>query len=89
MPLVGNYGATAGPARRLRLKNILDTFLLLFFTIQVWNLLVTETNAYGKETLGESWEDTCEEEMRAFLGILIVTGIKKFPTIESYWFTDC
>jgi len=54
-------------------------FLLLFFTVQVWNLLVIETNADGRVVLETAWKDTCEEEMKAFLGILMVMGIKKFP----------
>lgn len=34
------------------------------------------------------WKHVDNAEMKKFLGIYMLTGIIKFPTLESYWKTD-
>ena len=48
-----------------------------------------ETNAYAARTGSPSgWYDTSVEEMKAFIGMLIIMGISKFLTLEMYWSTN-
>ena len=51
-----------------------------YFTDEVWNLLVTETNRYAQANLSSmpharAWTDVTIEEMKAFIGITILMGI--------------
>ena len=34
------------------------------------------------------WSDTTVEEMKVFIGILILMGIQKLPRLEMYWSTQ-
>ena len=57
-----------------------------FFTLEVWNLLAQETNSYATRVGAPStWYDTYIEEMKAFIGMLIIMGISKLPRLEMYW----
>ena len=59
----------------------------------MWALLVTETNRYAakcRQNVSEHarpWSDVTLEEMKAFVGMLIIMGIDKLPRIELYWST--
>ncbi len=53
-------------------------------------MLVSSTNAYASATRkstpsAREWHDTSVEEMKAFIGILILIGIIKLPRLEMYW----
>ena len=55
-----------------------------YFTDEVWNLLVTETNRYAQANLSSmpnahKWTDVTTEEMKAFIGITILMGIIQLP----------
>ena len=68
----------------------LAMLLPLSFSAEVWDLLVTETNRYAAENLSSSararpWHDVTVEEMKAFLGMLIIMGIIVLPRLEMYW----
>ncbi len=82
------YQCVAGPHRGVvsPMCTILDAFYV-FFTTQVWELLVSETNAYGARIIPGSWRDTDERELKAYLGILIVMGIVQLPRLAMYWST--
>ena len=61
-----------------------------FFTAEVWDLLVQETNRYASENVSHTpharpWEDATVLEMKAFVGILILMGVVKLPRLEMYW----
>ena len=61
----------------------------LFFTDELLDLIVEETNRYaalckGSET---SWR-TNKAEMRAYFGFQIIMGITKRPEIRDYWSRD-
>ena len=68
-----------------------------FFTDEVWDLLVVETNCYAagrKEhnihtlTLNHRpWTDVTRDEMKAFIGVQILMGIIRLPRLELYWTT--
>ena len=61
-----------------------------FFTDEVWSLIVSETNRYASATrkstpCARAWYDTTFEELKAFVGILILMGIQRLPRLEMYW----
>ena len=65
-----------------------------FFTDDVWQLLVSETNKYAAHCKQQSthtsprpWHDISREEMKAFIGILILMGVCRLPKFELYWTT--
>ena len=63
-----------------------------YFTDEVWNLLVTETNRYAQANLSSMpnaciWTDVTTEEMKAFIGITILMGIIQLPRLDMYWQT--
>ena len=65
----------------------------MYFTDEVWDLLVTETNRYSKlnfpkQRCARPWHDVTVEDMKAFIGLLIIMGVVKLPRLEMYWQTD-
>ena len=48
---------------------------------------MTETNTYAARILPSNWNDTCEQEIKAFLGILIFMSMCKLPSNHMYWST--
>lgn len=61
-----------------------------FFTPEVWELLVVETNRKAalcpmSTPHSRHWHDSTVSEMKAFIGILITMGILKLPRLELYW----
>ena len=66
--------------------NPLDTFML-FFTPEIIDLLVRETNRYASQCLEgtQTLWSTDVKEMRAYLGFCILMGIVREPEIRDYW----
>ena len=53
--------------------------------VEVWEL----PNTYAARTSAPSgWYDTSVEDMKAFIGMLIIIGISKLRTLEMYWSTN-
>ena len=87
VPLNLIYCKNSGPSPGIvnRTSTILEAFFC-FFTLEVWNLLAQETNSYAARVGAPStWYDTYIEEMKAFIGMLIIMGISKLPRLEMYW----
>ncbi len=82
------YQCVASPRRGVvsPMCTILDAFYV-YFTTQVWGLLVSETNAYGARIIPGNWRDTDERELKAYLDILIIMGIYQLPHLAMYWST--
>ena len=88
-----NYPHTPGP--RVHLGSTLTPSQLFckYFTDEVWDLLVTETNRYACLRFpcrqhARPWTDVSIEEMKAFIGMLILMGVLQLPRIEMYWQID-
>ena len=63
-----------------------------FFDEDLLSLIVRETNRYAAQFLTaanrhSTWETTVEE-LRAFLGFMIVMGVNRLPEIRDYWSVD-
>ena len=78
-----NYPHTPGP--RVHLGSTLTPSQLFckYFTDEVWDLLVTETNRYACLRFpcrqhSRPWTDVSIEEMKAFIGMLILMGSYSF-----------
>ena len=73
------------------LKSCLDYFEL-FFTQEVWQLLVSQTNLYAeqKREPAESsvWYPVTESEMKAWISLYLNMGLVTKPNLNSYWSTD-
>ena len=71
----------------------IDSFFK-FMSQDLIKLFVDQTNIYGKQRCvakGEDetkWKEIDENEMHAFLGILLIMGFHKLPRIEDYWSKD-
>ena len=60
----------------------------------MWELLVTETNKYAascrrlsSHSSPRPWHDISIEEMKTFIGILILMGVSRLPRLKLYWTT--
>ena len=73
------------------MKSCLDYFEL-FFTQEVWQLLVGQTNLYAeqKREPAESsvWYPVRESEMKAWISLYLNMGLVTKPNLNSYWSTD-
>ncbi|KRX44905.1 PiggyBac transposable element-derived protein 2 [Trichinella murrelli] len=59
-----------------------------FFDEEIITHIVTETNRYGLDTLGDNFS-VDEEEMKTFLALLLFSGHYDLPEEDMYWqFTD-
>lgn len=69
----------------------------LFVTEEIINKMVQETNNYAQKYINsslqslkpksrfKSWTPTNSEEMKRFLGVLMIMGLVKVPHINDYW----
>lgn len=89
-----SYCKTPGPTSSTVVSgnpSALDLFCR-YFTDDVWDLVVVETNRYASSIVGTTpgarpWTPVTVPEMKAFIGILILMGILKLPRLELYWST--
>ena len=84
------YRRTPGPITSLGSDATPRELFCRFFTDEVWDLMVTETNRYALENISHTpharpWEDVIVPEMKAFVGLLILMGIVRLPRLEMYW----
>ena len=85
------YNITPGPTSSS--VNSSSTSIDLFYRVfspDVWELMVEETNRYASFVTGPTpsarpWTGTNAEEMKAFIGIIILMGILKLPRLELCW----
>lgn len=74
-------------------------YFQLFFTDELLNEIVKETNRYANEKIMKhtplrkrsiwwTWKDLTLEEMKAFLGVLINMAMNPKPEIEDYFSVD-
>ncbi len=91
-PEVFLYTKTPGPTSPsvTASSTALDLFTR-FFPQEAWELLVEETNRFAATTLSHTptsrpWRrDTTVEEMKAFVGLLMMMGVVRSARLELYW----
>ena len=74
-----------------------QTVFYLYWTDAVVDRIVLETNRYAREVLpcmeneqprtkgGPSWKDVDRSDIRGWLGICILMGCKRLPSVRQYW----
>lgn len=63
-------------------------YFRFFFTDEVLSLIAEQTNLYATQNKQKNWVDVTNEEIRAFLGMLVLMGVHPLPNIDLYWSTD-
>src|SRR5688500_9827557 len=58
-----------------------------FWTKEIMEMLVLETNRYGHQKQQDNWKDVDLLHMTKFIGILLAIGIDRQPELRSYWTT--
>lgn len=94
-----NFNGNSGLHKRITANEV--TPIMVFEQMldsDIIQVMVTETNRYAQQYLAKTrlsrgarmnkWQDVTEVEMKKFIGIIIVTGLLKFPRIEDYWKKD-
>ncbi|XP_062595326.1 piggyBac transposable element-derived protein 4-like [Saccostrea cucullata] len=79
-----------GPSHSLGPADNEKQFFELIFDEKCVNTLTDGTNKYARETQERKghdpvWYDCTTEEMRAYLGLLIIMGINKLPDYKLHW----
>ena len=88
MPVVAPFTEQAGP--RVPLPHDPLGIFSLFFDDQLVGMIVEETNRYAEQSLrgtNKQWS-TNADEIRAYMGFMILMGINHLPEIRDYWSTD-
>lgn len=58
------------------------------FDQQILSNIVTETNRYAQKNKLKNWTDVTLDEIKAFIGCLIIMGIHQLPALKHYWSSD-
>lgn len=64
------------------------TYFSMFFDENVITHIIAQTNLYAEQKRSRGWSPVDSREIKAFLGIIILMGLKPEPSIDLYWSTD-
>ena len=67
-----------------------DFFRMIFYD-EIIDLILEQTNLYGTQNpppVWCEWEPVTRDAVHSFLGVLILTGLKKLPMLRDYWSRD-
>lgn len=91
-PVVVNDFTGPQPGPRVPVSSDPLSLFQLYFTDDVLDLIVQETNRYAQQVLTAKGSDktwsTNAAEIRAYFGFAILMGINRLPEIRDYWSTD-
>jgi hypothetical protein len=97
-PKAYTFSKDAGPQFHLLPDAEPMDYLSLFFSDELLNNIVVETNRYARQKILElqltprsiwsSWSDVSVPEMKAFLGLIINMGLVSLPDIKDYWSSE-
>lgn len=87
--VIPNFDSAGKPMHQgfTRLSQPIEYFNRYFDSI-IMKKIIDETNLYAMQKNDQNWSPLTTEELQAFLGILIMMGINKLPTLELYWSSD-
>ena len=64
----------------------------LFFTVEILQYIVEQTNKYALECMGQpsfdSWQPLTVADLEAFMGFMLLMGIVNLPALFDYWKSD-
>ncbi|XP_069157036.1 piggyBac transposable element-derived protein 4-like [Procambarus clarkii] len=91
-PIVDDFTGT--PGMTIPKPTSVLSYIQLFFTRSLIEFLSTETNLYASqifrmanENVEDIWKPVKVKEMARFLGLCILMGINRLPTMRMYWQT--
>lgn len=59
-----------------------------FFPDELILVIVEQTNRYACQKNSNNWKPVTEQDIKAYLGILIMMGLNPLPDMELYWSSD-
>ena len=84
--------SSPGPRQRFPAGSKAGDYFGCFFTDDLWDLMVEETNRYYDQKVAaeptrhkRKWKPVTKEEMEAFVGVLIYMVVVKLPRMNMYW----
>lgn len=85
-------GPQPGPVHIMDVSKREIDFFNRIFPDSLYADIARETNAYANAKIAEKpdpkWRPTTADEIRAYIGFLIVMGIVQLPNQDMYWTTD-
>ncbi|XP_068719571.1 piggyBac transposable element-derived protein 4-like [Montipora capricornis] len=89
---VAPFTAATGPTSGVAEDGTAIDFFYLMFPEELIEQIVLETNRYARECIAvkpdPEWFDTTLAEVKAFLGLHVLFGIKQLPATRLYWSSD-
>lgn len=92
--VVHHYGSFPPDIDNLQPQQVYE----IFFNNDLLDFIAEETNRnarnfisteeLGPKSRARTWRETSSEELRKFFGIVLYTGIVKYPGIHDYWSTN-
>jgi hypothetical protein len=82
-----SFSANAAQVTFAKQRSYSDYFYKCW-TNNLKQLLVVETNRYGRTKYGDNWIDTTESELNGFLGTTMLMSLIVLPSIRDYWTHD-
>ena len=80
---IKDFTSPVGPTKPLP-STVLELFLC-FFTRELLQIIVDQTNHYAISCIVDQWNDITMEELMAYLGFMILMGLVPLPSIHDYW----
>lgn len=89
---VSPFTETSCPTSGVAEDGTVIDFFYLMFPEELIEQIVAETNRYAQECIATKpdgeWYDTTLDEMKAFIGLHVLFGIKRLPANRLYWSED-
>ncbi|CAG5053316.1 unnamed protein product [Parnassius apollo] len=64
------------------------TYFTRFFDDDIFTHIVTQTNLYAEQNQSRNWTPVCCDEIKAFIGIIILMGLHPLTTVDLFWASD-
>ena len=86
---IPQFREETGPTHNLTAESSALDYFHLICPPTFFEKIAEETNRYAVQKNGESpdenWQDTTPEEIRAYIGVLIMMGVNQLPELSMYW----
>ena len=87
---VKKFTASVGPTAILP-STVIDMFLC-FFTEELLRMITEQSNLFAEQAMEQEefqrWVKITTEEIKAYLGFIILMGLVRLPSIYDYWSTN-
>ena len=89
---VSPFTEATGPTSGVAEDGTAIDFFYLMFPEELIEQIVAETNRHARECIAtkpdREWYETTLDEMKAFIGLHVLFGIKRLPATRLYWSED-